>query len=50
MEPAITDVPGKNELVKGVYDIPKTAGTVKVKITDVLSESFESRLAFCCLR
>ncbi|MCL2839111.1 MAG: site-specific DNA-methyltransferase [Oscillospiraceae bacterium] len=41
MEPAVTDVPGKTELVKGIYDIPKTAGTIKIKITDLLSESLE---------
>ena len=44
MEPAVTDVPGKNELVKGIYDIPKTAGTIKVKITDLLSESLEAEV------
>ena len=31
----------KNELVAGVYDIPDDAGTIKVKITDLLSESLE---------
>ena len=41
MQPAVTDVPGKNEMVSGVYDIPKGAGTIKVKITDLLSESLE---------
>lgn len=41
MQPAVTDVPGKNELVKGIYDIPEDAGTIKVKITDLLSESLE---------
>ena len=41
MQPALQDIPGKNELVKGYYDIPADAGTVKVKITDVLSESLE---------
>ncbi|MBM7051701.1 site-specific DNA-methyltransferase [Rothia sp. ZJ1223] len=41
MQPALQDIPGKNELVKGYYDIPDDAGTVKVKITDVLSESLE---------
>ena len=44
MEPAVTDIPGKNELVKGIYDIPQTAGTIKVKITDLLSESFETEV------
>ena len=41
MQPAVTDVPGKNEIVKGIYDIPKGYGTIKVKITDLLSESLE---------
>ena len=41
MQPTITDVPGKNELVVGIYDIPEDAGTIKVKITDLLSESLE---------
>lgn len=41
MQPTVTDVPGKNEMVSGVYDIPKDAGTIKVKITDLLSESLE---------
>lgn len=41
MQPAVTDVPGKDELVVGVYSIPKECGTIKVKITDLLSESLE---------
>lgn len=41
MEPAIMDIPDKNSLVSGVYDIPDDAGTIKVKITDLLSESLE---------
>ena len=41
MQPAVTDVPEKNNMVKGVYDIPERSGTIKVKITDVLSESLE---------
>jgi site-specific DNA-methyltransferase (adenine-specific) len=41
MQPTVTDVPGKNEMVKGIYDIPEGAGTIKVKITDLLSESLE---------
>lgn len=41
MQPSILDVPDKNELVTGVYEIPQDAGTIKVKITDVLSESLE---------
>lgn len=41
MQPTITNVPGKNEMVLGIYDIPEDAGTIKVKITDLLSESLE---------
>lgn len=41
MEPAVTDVPDKKSFVTGVYDIPENAGTIKVKITDLLSESLE---------
>lgn len=41
MQPAVIDIPGKNEMVSGVYSIPEDAGTIKVKITDLLSESLE---------
>ena len=41
MQPTITDVPGKNEMVSGIYNIPEGSGTIKVKITDLLSESLE---------
>ncbi|MFL0245999.1 site-specific DNA-methyltransferase [Candidatus Clostridium stratigraminis] len=41
MQPTVTDVPDKNEVVKGFYDIPDGVGTIKVKITDLLSESLE---------
>ena len=41
LQPSVTDIPGKKEMVGGVYDIPKNAGTIKVKITDLLSESLE---------
>ena len=41
MEPTISDVPDKKDLVIGEYDIPSDAGRIKVKITDVLSETFE---------
>lgn len=41
MQPSITDVPDKNSLVLGVYDIPEDAGNIKIKITDLLSESLE---------
>ena len=41
LSPTITDIPDKNELVIGEYDIPENAGNIKVKITDLLSESLE---------
>ncbi|WP_439033535.1 hypothetical protein ABEV81_02285 [Bacillus paranthracis] len=41
LEPMELDIPSKADFVKGVYDIPKDAGTIRVKITDVLSESLE---------
>lgn len=40
-QPAILDIPDNNELVKGVYTIPADAGNIRVKITDLLSESLE---------
>ncbi len=41
MQPMTMDIPGRNEFVTGIYDIPESAGTIKVKITDLLSESLE---------
>lgn len=40
-EPQTVDVPEKNELVKGEYEIPADASEIRVKITDLLSESLE---------
>jgi len=37
----LVDLPEKNKLVKGIYDIPPNSGKIKVKITDLLSESLE---------
>ncbi len=41
MQPSVTDIPEKNEMVKGIYDIPEDSGTIRVKITDLISESLE---------
>ena len=38
------DIPEDNKLVRGSYKIPADAGTIKVKITDLLSESCEVTL------
>ncbi len=42
--PETTDIPEKNELVKGEYAIPKSAGTIHIKITDLISESWEGTI------
>ena len=42
--PETTDIPEKNELVKGEYEIPKSAGTIHIKITDLISESWEGTI------
>ena len=41
MQPSCIDIPEKNGMVKGSYKIPESAGIIRVKITDVLSESLE---------
>ena len=41
LQPAVVDIPGKNEMVKDAYKVPRDAGTIRVKITDLLSESWE---------
>jgi adenine-specific DNA-methyltransferase len=45
LQPAVVDIPGKNEMVKGVYKVPQDAGTIRVKITDLLSESWEGSVS-----
>lgn len=41
LQPAVVDIPGKKDTVKGSYRVPDDAGTIRVKITDLLSESWE---------
>ena len=41
LSPIIVDTPDKDELVQGRYPIPEDASTIRVKITDLLSESWE---------
>jgi site-specific DNA-methyltransferase (adenine-specific)/adenine-specific DNA-methyltransferase len=42
LQPAVVDIPEKKtDLVIGRYKVPADAGTVRVKITDLLSESWE---------
>ena len=44
LNPAIIDIPEKNEFVQGEYSIPANAKRIKVKITDLLSESLEKEV------
>lgn len=44
LQPAIIDVPEGSELVAGRYCVPYDAGTIRVKITDLLSESLETEI------
>ena len=44
MEPKEIDIAEKNELVKGEYDIPENATNIKIKITDLLSETYEKEI------
>ena len=44
LNPSEVDIPEEGELVKGSYPIPGDAGTIRVKITDLLSESLEETL------
>lgn len=45
LQPSMVDIPGKNALVKGTYKMPDDAGTIRVKITDLLSESWEGSVS-----
>ena len=44
MQPAVTDVPGKNEIVSGIYDIPEDAGTIRVKIRQLTNEQLKATI------
>ena len=41
LNPVEVDLPDGDEFVKGTYPIPEDAGIIRVKITDLLSESLE---------
>lgn len=45
LQPAVVDIPSKNEMVKDAYKVPDDAGTIRVKITDLLSESWEGSVS-----
>lgn len=44
LQPAVVDIPGKDGLVRGEYKVPEDAGTIRLKITDLLSESWEGSI------
>ena len=44
LSPELIDAPDKDELVSGRYPIPEDASTIRVKITDLLSESWEGEI------
>ena len=44
MEPKLVDIAEKNDLVKGIYEIPSDASNIKIKITDLLSETYEKEI------
>lgn len=44
LRPAVLDCPPKNGLVKGRYKLPSDYGCIRIKITDLLSESFETTI------
>jgi site-specific DNA-methyltransferase (adenine-specific)/adenine-specific DNA-methyltransferase len=44
LKPTVIDIPDKNDFVKGKYSVPSNHGKIKVKITDLLSESLEIEL------
>ena len=45
LQPTVVDIPDKDEMVKGVYKVPVDAGTIRVKIIDLLSESWEGSVS-----
>lgn len=45
LQPQVVDIPEeKNDLVIGRYKVPADVGTIRVKITDLLSESWEGEV------
>lgn len=46
MEPTAIDIPDNNEFVQGEYEIPERVTKIKIKITDLLSESYEEVISY----
>jgi DNA modification methylase len=41
LRPSVLDIPNKNTLVEGAYILPEKTGRIRIKITDLISESLE---------
>lgn len=41
LRPTVTDIPDKKDFIRGTYTLPSNRGVIRVKITDLLSESLE---------
>lgn len=46
LQPQVVDISDKTQLVAGRYKVPADAGTIRVKITDLLSESWEGGVIY----
>lgn len=44
LQPAVVDIPSKSEFVRGAYKVPEDVGTIRLKIIDLLSESWEGSI------
>jgi len=44
MESKLVDIAEKDNLVKGIYEVPSDASNIKIKITDLLSETYEKEI------
>jgi site-specific DNA-methyltransferase (adenine-specific)/adenine-specific DNA-methyltransferase len=45
LRPTLSDVPERGELVAGSYEVPPDATRIRVKITDIVSDVFETSVA-----
>jgi site-specific DNA-methyltransferase (adenine-specific)/adenine-specific DNA-methyltransferase len=45
-QPTVTNIPEEGQLVEGRYPVPEDAGTIRVQITDLLSEALEQEIQY----
>lgn len=45
LRPAVRDIPPRDTLVRGTYDVPRGSGVIRVKVTDLLSDVYETSVA-----